>query len=104
MTPSYSLRALAQEDLEEIWLYTYEEWGDDQADKYLDLLFSRFTWLAENPLLGKKRDDIKAGYYCFPEGMHRVFYTLTKNGIDIIGIPHQSMDVINHIGTDQFPN
>ena len=104
MTPSYSLRALAQEDLEEIWLYTYEEWGDDQADKYLDLLFSRFTWLAENPLLGKKRDDIKAGYYCFPEGMHLVFYTLTKKGIDIIGIPHQSMDVIKHIGTDQFFN
>ena len=104
MTPSYSLRALAQEDLEEIWLYTYEEWGDDQADKYLDLLFSRFTWLAENPLLGKKRDDIKAGYYCFPEGMHLVFYTLTKNGIDIIDISHQSMDVTNHIGIDQFPN
>ena len=40
----------------------------------------------------------------FPEGMHLVFYTLTKNGVDIIGIPHQSMDVTNHIGTDQFPN
>ena len=27
MTPNYSLRALAQVDLEEIWLHTYEEWG-----------------------------------------------------------------------------
>ncbi len=104
MTPDYSLRALAQVDLEEIWLFTYEEWGIDQADKYLNLLFSRFIWLAENPLIGKKRDDIKAGYYCFPEGMHLVFYTLTQNGIDIIGIPHQNMDVINHIGIDQFLN
>ncbi|MCF6250426.1 MAG: type II toxin-antitoxin system RelE/ParE family toxin [Methylococcaceae bacterium] len=58
MITSYSLRALAQDDLEEIWLYTYQEWGVDQADKYLELLFSRFTWLAENPLIGKKRDDI----------------------------------------------
>ena len=81
MTPSYSLRALAQEDLEEIWLYTYEEWGVDQADKYLDILFSGFTWLAENPLIGKKRDDIKTGYYCFPEGMNLVFYTLTKKTV-----------------------
>jgi toxin ParE1/3/4 len=69
MTPNYLLRTLAQVDLEEIWRYTYEEWGVDQADKYLGLLFSRFTWLAENPLMGKKRNDIKAGYYCFPEGM-----------------------------------
>ncbi|MCK4842940.1 MAG: type II toxin-antitoxin system RelE/ParE family toxin [Methylococcales bacterium] len=99
MTPNYSLRALAQVDLERIWLYTYEQWGVEQADNYLNLLFSRFTWIAKNPLIGKKRDDIKAGYYYFPEGMHLVFYTLTKNGIDIIGIPHQSMDVINHINS-----
>ena len=104
MKPDYSLRVLAQADLEEIWLHTYQEWGVDQADKYLNLLFSRFTWLSENPLIGKRRDDINAGYYCFPEGMHLIFYTLSKNGIDIIGIPHQSMDVNNHIGADQFTN
>ena len=51
MTLGYSLRVLAQEDLEEIWLYTYRERGVDQADKYLNLLFSRFTWLSENPLI-----------------------------------------------------
>lgn len=102
MTPSYSLRLLAQVDLEEIWLYTYEEWGVEQADTYLNLLFTRFTWLAENPLIGKKRDDIKTGYYCFPEGMHLVFYILNKNGIDIIGIPHQSMDVSYHMESDEF--
>ena len=78
MTPKYSLRALAQDDLEEIWHYTYEEWGVEQADIYLNSLFSRFKWLAENPLIGKKRDDIKLGYYCFPEGMHLVFYILTE--------------------------
>lgn len=67
MTPFYSIRALARADLEEIWLYT-----------------------------GKDREDIKNGNYCFPEGMHLVFYTMTEYGIDIIGIPHQNMDVISH--------
>lgn len=42
MTPSYSIRALARADLEEIWLFTFKEWGVEQADKYLDALFSRF--------------------------------------------------------------
>jgi toxin ParE1/3/4 len=56
----------------------------------------RFSWLAENPQLGKQRDDIKPGYYGFLEGRHIIFYTLTKNGIDIIGIPHQRMAIMSH--------
>ena len=93
----YTLRALAQNDLEEIWAYTYEEWGLEQADSYLQSLISRFDWLAGSPHSGKKRDDIKAGYYCFPEGMHLIFYTIHKNTIDIIGIPHQQMDIVSHL-------
>jgi toxin ParE1/3/4 len=97
MTASYSIRELAEADLEKIWLYTIEEWGAEQADKYIRLLVSRFTWIAENPFLGKNRDDVKAGYYCFPEGMHLIFYMITKTGIDVIGIPHQSMDILTHL-------
>jgi len=94
---SYTLRQLAQNDLEEIWLYTYSEWGLVQADSYLQSLISRFNWLANSPQSGKKRDDIKPGYYCFPEGMHLIFYTIHKNKINIIGIPHQRMDIVNHL-------
>ena len=96
MTPTYSIRALACTDLEETWVFTFEEWGLEQADKYLNSLFSRFEWLSRNPYTGKDREDIKDGYYCFPEGMHLVFYTMTEYGIDIIGIPHQNMDVVSH--------
>ena len=96
MTPTYSIRALAHTDLEEIWLFTFEEWGLEQTDKYLNSLFSRFEWLSRNPYTGKDRADIKNGYYCFPEGMHLVFYTMTEYGIDIIDIPHQNMDVGGH--------
>ena len=96
MTSTCSIRALARTDLEEIWLFTFEEWGLEQADKYLNLLLSGFEWLSRNPYTGKDREDIKNGYYCFPEGMHLVFYTMTEYGIDIIGIPHQNMDVVSH--------
>ena len=97
MTTRYSIRKLAENDLERIWLYTNEEWGVDQADKYIRLLVSRFTWISENSLIKKKRDDVKPGYYCFPEGMRLVFYMATKAGIDIIGIPHQCMDIVSHL-------
>jgi len=97
MTTRYSIRQLAEDDLERIWLYSNEEWGIEQADKYIRLLVSRFTWISENPLLGKKRNDVKPGYYCFPEGMHLIFYIIGKTGIDIIGIPHQNMDILTHL-------
>jgi toxin ParE1/3/4 len=88
----YSLRRQAVADLESIWLHRYQEWGTEQADQYLRSLFSRFSWLSENPRLGKQRTDITPGYYCFPEGMHLTFYAIAQDGIDIIGIPHQNMD------------
>ncbi|HEC25989.1 MAG TPA: type II toxin-antitoxin system RelE/ParE family toxin [Gammaproteobacteria bacterium] len=97
MTVAYTLRELAQADLEKIWLYTRQEWGVEQADSYLQALFSRFDWLAENPKAGRNRDDIKTGYFCFPQGLHLVFYTIHNNKIDIIGIPHQRMDIISHL-------
>ena len=98
MKPNYRIRQLAVEDLERIWIYSFQQWGGEQADHYLQALFDRFTWLAEYPKLGKARDDIKPGYFCFPEGRHLVFYIVTNTDIEIIGVPHQSMDVINHVG------
>jgi toxin ParE1/3/4 len=100
MTARYSLRQLAENDLEEIWLYTLQEWGVEPADKYIRELVSRFTWLSENPRMGKHRNDVKEGYYCFPGGSHIIFYTLTNYGIDIIGIPQQRMDMNSHLELD----
>jgi toxin ParE1/3/4 len=93
MKQHYHIREVAQNDLNSIWKYTYDQWGIDQADYYIKLLLKRFEWLSLNPLLGKERDDIKTGYYCFPEGRHLIFYKLHKKTIDIIGITHQNMDV-----------
>lgn len=28
--------------------------------------------------------------------MHLIFYKITQNGIDIIGVPHQSMDILSY--------
>ncbi len=41
---------------------------------------------------GKHCSDIAEGHYCFPQGSHLIFYVFNPLGIDIIGIPHQSMD------------
>ncbi len=96
MTRGYRLRALARSDLESIWDFTLEEWGVDQAERYLSEVFACFDELAANPLLGRRRDEVKPGYRSFPQGRHTVFYKIESDGIEIIGVVHQSADVERH--------
>ena len=99
MSGTYALRELARADLEAIWVYTGEQWGVEQAERYLQGLFGCFEQLAANPRLGRERDDVKAGYRSFPQGRHVVFYLITSEGIEVIGIVHQSADVDTHLGS-----
>ena len=71
-----------------------------QRNRYLKSLEARFIWLADNPRAGKHRIDIAHDYYSFPHGRHVVFYLVAGNMIDIIGVPHQEMDVIVYFDTD----
>ena len=94
---NYQLRRIAEKDLEDIWFYSFEMWGVEQADNYIRSLVARFEWLCINQKSGRKRDDIKPGYYCFPEGEHVIFYKINSGIVDIIGVPHHSQDVVSHL-------
>lgn len=89
---TYRITPKAINDLKNIGRYTMEKWGKTQRNRYLEDIDKRFHWLAEHPHLGKHRPDIAEGYYCFPQGSHLIFYMVNPFGVDIIGIPHQSMD------------
>jgi len=92
----YILSESAQQDIISIRDYTLETWGKVQTRKYLALLKKRLEWLANNPALGKQRNEVKEGYISFPEGRHIIFYRLAKSGIDVMGIFHQSEDIDTH--------
>lgn len=97
--PDFRITPRARDDLKEIGRYTLKIWGKKQCNIYLRDLNIRFQWLAQNPRLGKHRADVKEGYYCFPQGSHVIFYILRDGGIDIIGIPHQHMDILSHFNS-----
>lgn len=50
--------ARAEEDLTEIWRYSFETWGEAQADRYYDALVQGIDLLAKNPDIGTTCDDI----------------------------------------------
>ena len=63
-------------------------------------LRKRLRGLADNPLLGKARDEVKESYRSFHEGSHVIFYRMAGDDIEIIGILHQSMDVEQHLSIE----
>jgi toxin ParE1/3/4 len=95
MSGRFRITPRAAQDLRSIARYTLQTWGREQRDTYLRAMDRRFASLAEHPTLGRPRPDIKEGYYSYAQGAHVIFYLVREGGIDIIGIPHQRMDVVN---------
>jgi toxin ParE1/3/4 len=91
------LTETAEKDLEYIWHYTVSQWGLAQADKYTALIEKRLNQLLENPHLGEARPDIREGYRALPVEKHLIFYRLSADYIDVLGIPHARMDARRHL-------
>lgn len=87
----------ARKDLKNIWLYTYENFGADQADKYFDELESGMETIRDNPLVGVSCDYIRAGYRQFKVNEHYIFYRIGKKTINVVRILHDTMQVKNHL-------
>lgn len=86
----------ARADLRVIARWTLRNWGEARMKTYLPDLSVRFDWLARNPLKGRLRPEIGDGHRSFPEGRHLVFCRIIPDGVAVIGVPHQSMDVTEH--------
>ncbi len=59
---SYKPSVKAADDIENIWLHTFEYWLE-QADRYINLIFDEIEYLAGNPNSGKDFSDIRK-HYC----------------------------------------
>ena len=89
----YILSEIADKDLEDIFDYTFDEFGFDQAEKDLLEIEEIFQNLIINPQIGKKRDEIKQGLYSFPKDNHIIFYRILDNHIRIVRVLHGSRDI-----------
>ncbi len=95
--PKYALRPRARKDLDGIWDYTVVTWGRRQAKTYLRALNRAFKTLAKNPELGRRYDEVYGGLRVYPSGKHLIFYFATDQGIDIVRVLHERMDIPTHL-------
>lgn len=96
---TYKISKQAEIDLENIWLYTFEEWSLIQADYYFDLIINEIKYISENPNSGKDYGEIRKGYFRSRVKSHFIFYTinLKEMKVEIIRILHQQMDIDSRI-------
>jgi|AntDeeMinimDraft_4_1070355.scaffolds.fasta_scaffold01947_4 toxin ParE1/3/4 len=69
----YSLSTVADKDLDDIFEFSEQKFGFDQAFKYLEEIHNLCNVLGENPMIGKFRPEVKNGLYSFPKNKHIIF-------------------------------
>ncbi len=89
----FRLTELALKDLRSIGRYTQNTWGREQRNIYLKRLDDCFQFLGQQPQRGKACNDIRLGYRKYHVGRHVIFYRIAFEGIEIIRILHERMDV-----------
>lgn len=90
-------QAQAEQDLLEIWLYTFNEWGGSQADTYLDELAAAMELLAEQPLICRERPEFNPAVRIHHHAHHLIVYLVIHEGIKIVRVLHESMDVVGQL-------
>jgi toxin ParE1/3/4 len=93
----YELSIAADRDLDEIYVYSYREFGEARADAYFLSLERCLEQLAEFPGIGQSIDQLRPGYLRFAHASHTVFFVKTDDGIRIIRVLHQRMDPERHL-------
>jgi len=76
----------AEQDLIQIWLYSFENWGFMQADNYLDKIGNALELIANNPEIGVNINRIRNGYNKYQINQHIIFYRFNKTKLSIIRV------------------
>ena len=99
MMQRYEISKQAEKDLRGIWKYTVDAWSREQANKYLQGIFSALNVIAMSPSsVGRPYDHVRVGYRKYQVGKHVVFYQVKSNGIILINrVLHEKMDYDNHL-------
>ena len=95
--PRILKQAQAEQDLVEIWLYTFNEWGEYQAGKYLDDLDAVIRLLGEQPLICRERTELNPPVRIHHHAHHPIAYQVLEDGISVVRVLHESMDVDIHL-------
>ena len=95
----YIINEKALEDINKIWIYTEENWSEEQADRYYNLIFDEIEYIVANFEMARDFENVRKNYKYSKVKSHLIFFKKTKaNEIEIIRILHEKMDIENQLG------
>jgi len=90
----YRISKQAINDLNNIWVYTFNKWSKEQADRYYDLIIGEIEFIADNYLFGKSAEQTRKNYRVTKIKSHLIFYRKAENEIvEVVRMLHQRMDI-----------
>ncbi len=91
---NYRISKQAIDDLNDVWIYTYHKWSQEQADRYYELIIGEIEFITDNYLTGKSAEQTRNDYRVTKIKSHLIFYRKVENEIvEIVRILHQRMDI-----------
>lgn len=85
----------AEDDIDEIWDYSAQRWGVEQADSYTDAIRDACNALAKGAKHG--RPSMFQEYKKCVCGSHVIYFRDSPNRIDVIRILHSKQDAERHL-------
>jgi toxin ParE1/3/4 len=82
----------AEQDLEDILLYTLQQWGERQVIYYRTLIWDTLHQILERPNIGHKRSDMSNRHLSVKCGSHVIVYLYDDISVFVVRILHKAMD------------
>lgn len=90
----------ASRDIDEIYLYGFINFGENQADLYSEKMKNLILeTLCRNPLIGRLDGRVNPAIRRFDFESHVIFYDVTDTVIFIVRILHGSVDFVKHLSS-----
>lgn len=99
---SFHVQEAASGRIDEIYCYTRDRWGDDQALIYITEMFEAFAGIANHKVLSRQIPaSFEVDGFFFRDKKHFVYWKTLENGdIGIVTLLHERMHQIDRFRED----
>lgn len=80
----------ARQDIDELYIYGILTYGLRQADAYVAGLRGTINTIAEHPMLGREKDEIRPPVRLVPYEAHHLFYDVIDETVVLQRVLHRS--------------
>ena len=87
----------AEQDIADIYVYSFEQFGEAKAESYYQALVEHFDSLERNPAMGRDFSFVKGNVRRTNCVSHAVYYRVTGRDVLVLRVLHQNRDPARHL-------